>query len=335
MDMNALHSPEDLIADESFLAWYYNTDPEAARTWEEIIKNDSTHKALVDNAIEFLKKMDLQEMPVPAAQLAAAEARLFEHISATQQPAKIVRMKWGSRRLWASAAACVAVVILAAYLDSHWIKGKTTLNTPYGQISKNVLPDGTEVTLNAHSSFTYPKFWKAGRDREVWLKGEAFFHVKKTALHDRFIVHTDHFDVIVTGTSFNVVNQPDQAGVVLKEGRVTLLDEQGQELKMMPGDEVELKGSQLVRQVTVNPDDATLWMENKVNFDNTPISEVVRLIQVHYGVTVEVDDPKLLNQTLNGVFENDNLEVLLKALEATRVYKVEKTGDKVILGAAK
>ncbi len=49
--------------------------------------------------------------------------------------------------------------------------------------------------------------WKEGTSREVWLKGEAFFHVSKTPTKARFIVHTERFDVVVTGTQFNVMNR--------------------------------------------------------------------------------------------------------------------------------
>jgi ferric-dicitrate binding protein FerR (iron transport regulator) len=39
----------------------------------------------------------------------------------------------------------------------------------------------------------------------------------------------------------------------------------------------------------------------------------------------------MLNKTLTGIYPNDNLDVLLKALEATKEYKVERSGDRVIL----
>lgn len=333
MDMNALQSPEDLLTDESFLAWYYKTDPEAFGIWEERLYKDPSYKALVDSAIELIKRLDVQEMPVPAAQLEAAEDRLFRYISESEAP-KVVRMRWKSWRVWASAAACVLVIFVAASLDKYWRGSKMTVNTAYGQTSQNMLPDGTEVMLNANSSFTYGKHWNEGKDREVWLKGEAFFHVTKTANHDRFIVHTDHFDVIVTGTMFNVVNQPGAAGVLLKEGSVTLLDEHGREMKMVPGDDVVLKGEELVKQEAVNPEDVTAWTENKMSFDNTPLSDVIRMIESHYGVKVEVANPTLLKGTLSGIFPNDNLDVLLQALDATTVYKVEKVGDKIILDKA-
>lgn len=334
MDMNALQSPEDLLTDESFLAWYYKTDPEAVDLWEERLHKDLSSKALADSAIELIKGMDVQELPVPAAQLEAAEDRLFRHIDETTvATAKVVKVQWRSWRVWVSAAAAVVVVFLAATLDKYWKGSKTTVNTTYGQMVQHTLPDGTEVTLNANSSFTYGRNWKEGSDREVWLKGEAFFHVTKTAEHDRFIVHTDHFDVIVTGTMFNVVSQPGDAGVMLKEGSVTLLDEHGREMKMTPGDDVVLKGDELVKQ-TVSPDDVIAWMDNKMHFDNTPLSEVIRMIEQHYGVKVEVADPALLNNTLNGTLPNDNLDVLLQALTATKEYKVAKSDDKIVIDKA-
>jgi len=331
MDMNELQSPEDLLVDESFLAWYHQSDPEATKKWDTWLESDLSHKALKDNAIELIKALDLQEKPVPPAQLAAAEARLFGVVNAPRvQDAPVRRLRRSSWRVWVSAAACLVVILMAAGIDKWWIRGKNTVDTPYGQTARLVLPDGTEVMMNANSSFTYPRHWKEGKDREGWLKGEAFFHVRKTSQHDRFIVHTDHFDVIVTGTEFNVVNQPDNAGVVLKEGTVTLIDEHGTEIKMAPGDNVVLKGTQLIRE-TVNPEDATAWMDNKMNFDNTPLSEVIRMIRFHYGVEVEVSNPTMLNKTLTGIYPNDNLDVLLKALEATKEYKVERSGDRVIL----
>ena len=42
---------------------------------------------------------------------------------------------------------------------------------------------------------------RAVRGREVWLSGEAYFHVAKTPLKSRFIVHLNHFDIIVTARS--------------------------------------------------------------------------------------------------------------------------------------
>ncbi len=333
MDMNAFQSPEELLDDESFLAWYYKTDAAAFQRWQDHFEQNSSQKALADSAVELLEILNVQEMSVLDAQMEAAELRLFARI---EEPAMLVHMpskRKISWRVWVSVAACILVVLTAAWLDKYWAAAKSTLSTPYGTILTQTLPDGTVVTLNANSKFSYGRHWSAGSDREVWLNGEAFFHVKKTVQHDRFIVHADHFDVIVTGTSFDVITQPADAQVALKEGSVTLQSEKGDTIKMVPGDIVSLQNGQWMRQ-TANMDNVTAWTDNKINFDNTPLSETIKLIEAHYGVKVAVADPKLLSKTLTGIFPNDNIDVFLKALEATKIYKITKDGDSIVIQSA-
>jgi len=281
---------------------------------------------MVEEAVFLLNNLAFQEVSVPDQQVSEAENRLMSRIGEAPVGKKGAAVPM---RRWMAVAASVVLLVLAG-LGLRKLYTRPSIATQYGEISRSVLPDGTEITLNAHSRIEYGKQWSSGKDREVWLTGEAFFHVKKTPEHDRFIVHTDHFDVIVTGTQFNVVNHANEAGVVLKEGSVTVHGTNGQDLKMLPGDLVDLKGGELVKQ-TVNPEDIIAWTDNKMNFDNTPISEVIKMIQEHYGVKVTVSDPSLLTHTLIGIFPNDNLNVLLKALEATKEFKVSRDGDNVVI----
>ena len=378
MDMHAFQSPEDLLADESFLAWYYKTDPGAVDKWQEQIGQSPSLRVLAAKAIELLEKLDLREMSVPQAQIDAAEARLFGQIDAlgraegatrkevtreevTREDASKVlqlpslapgelresRPRRKSRRTWMAAAAGVVLLVAAGWGAKTWMGRKKTLSTPYGQIAKSVLPDGTEVTLNAHSSLVYGLHWSEGADREVWVKGEVFLHVAKKPLHDRFIVHTDHFDVIVTGTSFDVVNREDAASVVLKEGHVTVRgnggnevkgnevksnEVKGNEVKMEPGDEVQLEGTELVKQ-SVNPEEVIAWTEEKIAFDSATLADVAKMIEQHYGVRVSIERTALLSYPVNGLMRNDNLGELLKALSAL-YYKdlnIRREGDQIII----
>jgi transmembrane sensor len=333
MDMNAFQSPEELLEDESFLAWYYKTDAVAFQRWQDHLSRNSSQKALADSAVELLEILNVQEMSVPVAQIEAAEQRLFSRIEERPVLIHLLPKRKISWRLWVSVAACFLVVLTAAWLDKYWVAAKSTISTPYGSILTKILPDGTEVTLNANSKFTYGRHWTEGSDREVWLNGEAFFHVTKTAQHDRFIVHADHFDVIVTGTKFDVITQPGDGRVALKEGGVTLRSEKGDTIQLIPGDVVLQVNGRWVRQ-SANMDDVTAWTDNKINFDNTPLSETIKLIEAHYGVKVEVADPKLLSKTLTGIFPNDNIDVFLKALEATKIYKITKDGDSIVIQSA-
>jgi transmembrane sensor len=357
MDMHVFQSPEDLLADESFLAWYYKTDPGAMGEWTEWLNQSESHRVLAGEAVTLLEKLDLREIAVPQAQVDAAEARLLRQVGASVPsidasvplggtPISVgspeipetpevpqISMRGKIRRSWLAAAAVVLLVV-AGWTARHWLNGKNTLSTPYGQMAKSVLPDGTEVTLNAHSSLVYGRHWSEGTDREVWVKGEAFLHVAKKPLHDRFIVHTDHFDVIVTGTSFNVVNRDDASNVVLKEGHVTVRSDLGKEVKMEPGEQVQLEGKELVKQ-SVNPEGVIAWTDGKIEFDSATLADVVKMIERHYGARVTVEKAALLSYPVNGILPNNSLDDLLKALSALeysyRDLNIEREGDRIII----
>src|SRR5439155_8152 len=65
-----------------------------------------------------------------------------------------------------------------------------------------VLPDGTQVWLNAESRITYSNTFNKSL-REVNLEGEAYFDVTHDAAHP-FIVHTSSIAIKVLGTAFTV-----------------------------------------------------------------------------------------------------------------------------------
>ncbi len=88
---------------------------------------------------------------------------------------------------------------------------------------KILLPDSSWVILNAQSQLSYSATWKSNQYREVWLKGEGFFDIKKSPQSGReLIVHTDDLSIRVLGTRFNVNSRSDKTDVVLKERNIQL-----------------------------------------------------------------------------------------------------------------
>jgi ferric-dicitrate binding protein FerR (iron transport regulator) len=319
---------EDLLCDESFLLWYFRTDAAAIRQWELWISVDPGNKARAEQAVEFLRSLHLDEKDIPSGQITQAESLLLEKIRQVEYRVTTGKKISMSPRRWWMAAASVILVIAGSYSIYQVLTKRPELHTAYGEVRENRLPDGTDVVVNADSKLIYSTGWKDGKDREVWLKGEAFFHVTKTPLKSRFIVHTDHFDIIVTGTQFNVVNRQGKANIMLREGSVTLHTEEGKELKMLPGDFVEYHSTQLEKKQVKN-DSLLAWKEHRLIFDNTPVHELVPIIREHYGITVQPTGDHTRDKTISGILPNDNLEVLLQALEATGDYKVVKEGDSI------
>ena len=70
---------------------------------------------------------------------------------------------------------------------------------PYGKTSEVLLPDGTNVILNAGSRLVYPEKFK-GKLREVFLYGEAFFDVRHDSGHP-FVVQVNDLTNYRSGDS--------------------------------------------------------------------------------------------------------------------------------------
>jgi ferric-dicitrate binding protein FerR (iron transport regulator) len=268
----------------------------------------------------------IREHEVPASQVEASGQRLMSSLPG----ATIIEMAPARRRnWWWSAAAAVLLVMAGTYLWTS-LNNQSSIKTSYGQVTQKQLPDGSEVVLNANSSISYSSGWEEGKEREVWIKGEAFFHVKKTPNKSRFVVHTNEMDIIVTGTQFNVVSRSDKSSVMLTEGSVFIRTKDGKETKMAPGDFVEISNSQLEKKA-MKEEAVLAWKDKKIVFNNTPLYEVVQQIKEHYGEEVTIADDALAHKTITGMMPNDNLEVLLKSLEAILECSVIRKDGRIII----
>jgi ferric-dicitrate binding protein FerR (iron transport regulator) len=322
-----INSVEDLISDESFLAWYFKTDEQAVENWNHRIANDPIQRKLVEEAVQLLQSITIKEEPVDAQRLKMAQERLAKAtiLATDPQPATpVISMR--SRRIKWWAAAAIIFVTSAGIWQYIRTTGKLVMQTAYGETRQEVLPDGSQVMLNANTTLNYRK-WKDGADREVWVNGEAFFHVKKTAQKTRFIVHTGHFDVVVTGTQFNVINRNSKNNVLLTEGSVTIQGKD-QEVKMKPGEFVEFNNTGIQKK-DVNNAHVLAWTEHKFIFEKTPMKEVAELVADLYGIKVNLAYAAATD-SLSGIIPNDNLDEFIQLL-AYSGYDVEKTGNEILI----
>ena len=315
------------MADESFQAWYLNKDDHKAEEWLNWIKENPMQESLLQEAIQGMQTLLIKEKQLTPEEVESAHDRLMQTLR-NDRGAKVVRPTWIRRWGWVAAAVVFLAIAGSYYLTSAGSKPK--IRTAYGQVQYQKLPDGTEVTLNANSTISYTTGWDKGNEREVWINGEAFFHVKKTTNKSRFIVHADQLDVVVTGTQFNVVSRNGRTNVMLTEGSVILHTKDGAEIRMEPGDFVEFNNNELEKKEA--KEEAVLaWRDKKMVFENTPLEEVMERIREHYGVEIEVEDETLNKKPMSGIFPNDNLDVLLKMMEATAEFKVTRKENKIIL----
>jgi len=55
---------EEMIADETFQAWYYRNNPIQVETWEKWMESNPGQSALVQQAVEWMNELKVKESPV-------------------------------------------------------------------------------------------------------------------------------------------------------------------------------------------------------------------------------------------------------------------------------
>ena len=113
--------------------------------------------------------------------------------------------------IWQTVAAVLFIVAASSvYLSTIGKDAEENLIQQYiptAEIRTLTLPDGTQVQLNSQSTLLYPQNF-TGKDRSVFLIGEANFKVKPDKKHP-FIVKSNDFQVTALGTEFNVSAYPE------------------------------------------------------------------------------------------------------------------------------
>lgn len=242
---------------------------------------------------------------------------------------------------WAAAAAMTGAVLGGGnwWRQAHRTATNQEYATAYGQTRRVQLPDGSSVMLNGHSTLRYPTAWAAGKPREVWLDGEAYFAVQHQADNQRFLVHTTAgFDVEVLGTKFTVLRRGDQGRVVLLSGKVRVRfdDRQHPDLILRPGELVETREIQPAQPVVtayraVHTALYASWKDAELVLDETTIAELATRLQDTYGLRVVVATPELNQRRVTGTVPVRNLDVLLQALEETFHLQISRTASQITL----
>ncbi|SKB80470.1 FecR family protein [Salegentibacter holothuriorum] len=215
-----------------------------------------------------------------------------------------------------------------------------TLIVPYGKRSKIVLSDGTMVWLNSGSKLTYPVTFK-GKNREVFLTGEAIFDVSHNAEHPFKVLSKGH-TIEVLGTVFNVSNYPDDNNIktVLKSGSVEIsyksdsFFKSEEKTKITPGTmAVYNKARPQVNTKDVEVENYFSWREGVLIFKNNNLKYIMKKIGRYYNVDVNFQESELENETFSGHLNlKDSIESVLTTLQGATdfKYKVAKNGSLII-----
>jgi transmembrane sensor len=221
-----------------------------------------------------------------------------------------------------------------------------TIQTPRGGEYQVILADGTKVWLNSASSLSYPTAFR-GKDRQVRLKGEAYFEVAEDK-NKPFTVSVGGVQVEVLGTRFDVMAYEDESAInttllggavrVTTTGTKKSTGSEGTEGSkgsasrvLQAGEAASLdRSSELLSVYKVDTSEAVAWKDGFFQFEGVPIETVMRQLARWYDVDVEYEGrtDKHFRGTIS---RSENVSAVFKMLELTGAVHFSTEGKKIIV----
>jgi ferric-dicitrate binding protein FerR (iron transport regulator) len=195
-----------------------------------------------------------------------------------------------------------------------------------------ILKDGSTVVLKQHSSISYPEPFGT-KNRTVFLKGEAFFYVKKDSSNP-FVVHAGELVTQVLGTSFTVKSyeESETIEVAVATGRVSVYEKREKSLRnrdgviLIPNQKItfDKKSQKLTPSLVEKPTIVAplrAQAEKIFVFTETSLSQVLSTLKEAYGIEILVENNALnacrITADLNNLSLYTQLDLICRSINAT------------------
>lgn len=247
------------------------------------------------------------------------QEKLFKRQSVPEE-AKLIRIQSGRTKMVKVLAGAAAVLLIAVFTVFYMNSRNQTLiyETAGGQKKDIVLPDGSKIILYPLTHLEVSSDFNQ-KNRTVNLKsGKAFFNVQHLTLP--FVVSMENSFVKDIGTSFTIEKNGDSIKVDVSEGKVVFGKSNGNETReLTKGMSVGLYIQKNSFGTIIKKVDSSL-----LEFDNTPLTEVIIKMEEVYGqkmvITSDEAGNRKLTANLSGLSFDDALQVVMTSLRLD--YKV-------------
>jgi transmembrane sensor len=311
--------PLDEAGRVAFLDWMKRS-PEHVRAYLRAL-------ALHRQVGEALQSPLVDEAP-PLREAAAKVVPLF---GSTHAPSRVAPRR--GRAHWWAAAAAACVTLLGVGLASPLMPTEQLYSADHGELRELVLPDQTQVRLNADSRLRVRMGWFS-RKVEL-LQGEVTFDIAR----DRrpFEVQVNGLEIRDIGTVFDVSRRLRSTRIGVVSGEVEVWS-QGADARRLARLERGRVVQVDVRSHAVEPLDLPLsmlldWQQRKVSFLDERLDEVAAAFNRHNQVQVRVLDEGAASARLSGSLDAHRIGALQAFLERDPRFVVRREGDTVRVGS--
>jgi transmembrane sensor len=360
------YSVEDFVTDESYLRYYYKENEEDISFWTDWI---SRHPEKLDVIISANNYIEAFSIRLSDAEFQKEQQRFADALKERLDDDSPLYLadeqdEFGSeeienasalpaKRVWPKIMVfCVALVIITgvyfSFLRPHKASELQSLPedvailekyVPRGEQARIVLPDGTEVLLNAESRLVYPSRFK-GKQREVQLTGEAFFHVKRDTLHPFHII-SGNIMTTVLGTSFNFKSYENDkhVKVALVTGKVKLDRITDSNTKKVIGEALYLSPSEMgvfnkrslaLKKKSYNMDEELGWQKGMIIFKSADFKEIADRLLRTYNVNI-VNKSNKKQWSFTATFSNVSAEEIIKSICLSKKLTYTINGNTIVI----
>ena len=328
--------------------WHYSVE-QVGRIWE-VSAGDKQDEA------DFLQHISRMEKKGIDTAIFTETAPLIKH----------PRSKPAKKLLVAVMLAATAVLAISCWFlfrshtplvaNASETSNKKVVVTKTGDRRKMLLPDGTQVWLNAESKLEFNEGY-GKTNRSVTLSGEAYFDVVKN-VDLPFTIETNKIHIKVTGTAFNVKAYPGEkvSETSLIRGRVEVTvnarpDEKyilkpNEKLVIRDEEEVKTSAASADKRTTQEPliqlgyvnflgtDSAaveTSWVYDRLVFDEETMANIAQKLNRWYGVNIDITDPLLADQKLTYTIRKETITQALNNMQYALRFHYTVNGNYITI----
>jgi len=323
------YTTEDFLNDPDFIAAVKGRDIQKTEFWYRLIAEKQVDAVVFHDAeLQLQVILSAVQIHPPAGFINLLEKDIL-HTIREEGKVRVLKLR---RTLIAVA---VAASVLAGITVAWFFNSDVTVSTGYAQNQMVLLPDGTQITLNAASEITYPRAMAYGRARQVKLKGEAFFnvvHLNRDTLHIKpseiFTVLTPRLKIEVLGTQFNVKERRGRPEVYLVKGKVRINGDRIRQV-LKPDELLSYRSASSYQKTATVPDSHLSWITHKMLVHNTSLKDVLDNFEDVFGKRIILQNAGLYRQAIDGTIAMDNEDNTLFILSAITSSRIVRHGDTI------
>ncbi len=344
---------EDFVSDPSFVNYFFGNNTADTQFWENWLLLNPGSSAAFAAAKQLLQDLTFT---ISEVEFETEQSRIKAAIQYYADPVKgktpgIARLlEWKkssrpaiSKRNRSTKYALTFFVVCILGLGIFWlqfIQQKDAFVEKYNRSSNPIvfgLADGTVITLAAQSMLKYPAVFDKA-ERNVYLDGEAQFHVSKDPQHP-FKVHEGELVATVLGTVFNVKKMAGDSVMLVEliNGRLKVenIDKAGQSIQSIilnPDERVVYNRSnkKLFKESWQSKPDAGTAESNHIVFERSDFNEIARKLKKVFGVTV-LNQSQKRKWSFSGEFENTTAKEIVESICLVEGLHSQINGDTIII----